>query len=51
MATTPVQSVDRALDLLEALGVAIDLPVETCARILDEIGIGRTIELARVAKD
>lgn len=29
-----------SFDLLEALGVAIDLPVETCARILDEIGIG-----------
>ncbi|MFO0687582.1 MAG: anthranilate phosphoribosyltransferase [Myxococcota bacterium] len=29
-----------SFDLLEALGVAIDLPIETCARILDEIGIG-----------
>lgn len=29
-----------SFDLLEALGVVIDLPVETCARILDEIGIG-----------
>jgi anthranilate phosphoribosyltransferase len=29
-----------SFDLLEALGVAIDLPVETCVRILDEIGIG-----------
>jgi len=29
-----------SFDVLEALGVAIDLPIETCARILDAIGIG-----------
>jgi anthranilate phosphoribosyltransferase len=28
-----------SFDLLEALGIAIDLPIETCGRILDEIGI------------
>lgn len=28
-----------SFDLLEALGVAIELPIETCGRILDEIGI------------
>jgi anthranilate phosphoribosyltransferase len=29
-----------SFDLLEALGVRIDLPIEVCAGILDEIGIG-----------
>lgn len=29
-----------SFDVLEALGVRIDLPVETCARILGEVGIG-----------
>ena len=28
-----------SFDLLEALGIEIELPIETCARILDEIGI------------
>ena len=28
-----------SFDVLEALGVQIDLPIETCARILDEVGI------------
>lgn len=37
------RSVTRAsgsFDVLEALGVRIDLPVEVCARILAEVGIG-----------
>ncbi|MEZ4330632.1 MAG: anthranilate phosphoribosyltransferase [Myxococcota bacterium] len=29
-----------SFDLLEALGIAIDLPIGTCAAILDEVGIG-----------
>ncbi len=28
-----------SFDVLEALGVEIDLPIETCGRILDEVGI------------
>lgn len=29
-----------SFDVLEALGVRIDLPIETCAEILDQVGIG-----------